>query len=764
MRIVLPALTLLLLAACSGGPERSLERGKALFAEGKFEDAAIEYRKAMQKNPQSGAAFYGLAQASLKLGRLQDAYPALVRANELMPADAAIRIELAEATLSGYLASPDRPAVLYERVRKLAAEELAAHPNSAQGLRFQAYLLLLDSKPLEAVPVFERAVAADPKLAPAAAGLAEAYLRGGKAEEGQRAARQAVEGHPGYAPAYDLLYGALLAAGRTAEAEEVIRLRARNNPKDATPLLQLAGHQLAQRKPAEAAATLEGLLARRVEFPEAALRVGLFYANTGNLQAAAKAYRTGIDSDSDTKRQTECRRRLAGVFLQQGKMAEAETLLDQAIQAEPRHSPAQITRVRLLLASSEQAKRERGRAQVPELIQQFPNDFELRMLQGGLLESSGNAAGARLQYSEAARLEPGAITPPLALAGLARQSRDGAALLRHADAALALHPQSAYARYLRIVGLRALGENSLARIETAKLVREYPNSMDARLQLAAIAMDERRFADAERELRQMYRPGQADLRPLEALIDLQLMQGLTESAAKFAAAALSAKADSVPAALLVARTAIAAGRPQQAETQIIALAERFPNAPSLRAALADVKRLRGELDGARAALEKVRALAPDYPGLDATLASVEEQAGRLPEALALYRKALARDQENPLVANNAAYLIGETGGDLNEAVNLVQSGLRRLPRHPALRDTLAGLRLKQGQTAEAQRLLEPLVKEYPANAAYRYRLGAALAAKGDRAAARAELTTALAAQPSPATASAIRSLLAKTAE
>src|SRR5690242_21063466 len=92
-------IVLLGLTGCGHGSAYYVDRGNSLFAEGKYADAAITYRKAVQKTPESGEAHYRLSLAQLALGNTNDAYQELSRASDLSPGRDDIKLELANLSL-----------------------------------------------------------------------------------------------------------------------------------------------------------------------------------------------------------------------------------------------------------------------------------------------------------------------------------------------------------------------------------------------------------------------------------------------------------------------------------------------------------------------------------------------------------------------------------------------------------------------------------------------------------------------------------------
>src|SRR5579863_7465261 len=81
------AVLLVGLTSCGRDPKTYIERGNRFFDAGKYDDAALQYKRVLQKNANSGEAWYRLALVDLKRGNSVDAYLELRRAVDLMPDD-----------------------------------------------------------------------------------------------------------------------------------------------------------------------------------------------------------------------------------------------------------------------------------------------------------------------------------------------------------------------------------------------------------------------------------------------------------------------------------------------------------------------------------------------------------------------------------------------------------------------------------------------------------------------------------------------------
>ena len=66
-----------ILVSCRQSPQQYVAKGNAFYDSGKYEDAIINYKKAVQRDPKFGEGYYRLGLAQLKTGKSRDAYVAL---------------------------------------------------------------------------------------------------------------------------------------------------------------------------------------------------------------------------------------------------------------------------------------------------------------------------------------------------------------------------------------------------------------------------------------------------------------------------------------------------------------------------------------------------------------------------------------------------------------------------------------------------------------------------------------------------------------
>src|SRR5439155_14786817 len=87
-----------LVAGCARSPEakkaRYLERGDKYFSKAEYREALIEYANVLQLDRANPRAIRQLALTHYQLGQMGQAFPYLVKAQELDPGDADVRVKL----------------------------------------------------------------------------------------------------------------------------------------------------------------------------------------------------------------------------------------------------------------------------------------------------------------------------------------------------------------------------------------------------------------------------------------------------------------------------------------------------------------------------------------------------------------------------------------------------------------------------------------------------------------------------------------------
>ncbi len=108
-------IVVLISSACGAGSVQYMERGDKFFASGQYSEAEINYRKAIQKDPRLGEAFYKLGKLQLQQSRPEEAYRSLLSAAGLLPGRHDVAVALADTSFAAYLRNPSY-SVYYDQV------------------------------------------------------------------------------------------------------------------------------------------------------------------------------------------------------------------------------------------------------------------------------------------------------------------------------------------------------------------------------------------------------------------------------------------------------------------------------------------------------------------------------------------------------------------------------------------------------------------------------------------------------------------------
>jgi tetratricopeptide (TPR) repeat protein len=726
-------------------PNHYVERGNKFFDAGKYQDAALNYRKAIQKNPKFAEAYYRLAVAEDKQGNPAAAYDALLRAVDLSPGDDRFKTALADFTLNAYLVDKRRPKVLYDLLTKLSDELLKKNPNSFDGLRVKGFLVLVDRKLEEAVEYFRKANQAKPMQPDLIEILTQTMIQTGQAQEAERLALELIQKEKSFQPIYDVLYRHYMATKRLADAEGILKAKADNNPKRAGSALQLAGHYHRLGKRDAMTGVLQRLLDHQKDFSQVHAQIGDFYASIGDTDQALRQYEEGLLSDPAQKvlYQMKMAQRLAAL----GKRDEAIPVLEEVIKNQPQDDVAITMRATLLLESGKPGNLDAALQAFQAQVDKRPEDAERRYNLGRAQGAKGNLELAQAQFREAIKRRPGYLPPRLALAEISLTTRNFKDLLRQIQELQSSGVDSPRMRLLRAIGLMSVERYGEARTELTRLLMEDPQFHDARLQLGLLNVAQKRFREAEDLFQKLHETDPSDLRTVEGLAEVRLRQKQFDKAVQVWNAQLKTSPNSTAVREGLARTAMRAGQYDLAIAQYQQLVAANPNSAELHSNLGEACRAKGDVNGALASFQKAKDLAPQKLYLSSVLADLQQIAGNQQQAEANYRRVLASQPDNLIASNNLAFLLAEKGGDLDEALQLAQRAQTKAPATPAFADTLGWIYLKKNMGDSALQIFNQLARKYPKHPGFRYHLAVALLQKGDKVRARTELEAALKNQP-----------------
>jgi tetratricopeptide (TPR) repeat protein len=740
---------------CLHSADYYIQRGNQLFSSGKFAEASLNYRHAVQKDTNSAEAHFRLGISETRQQHWPDAWQELNRASNLAQQRQDILIELGEVCLSILIADPVRPRNVYDRIIEVSNSLLAKDAGSFEGLRFKGYIALFDRRLDAAIDSFKRAHQLKPSQQDVAISLVETLFQANLEGEAEQIDHDFIKANPSSGSAYDALYAHYLARGRNTDAEDILKLKVANNPNQPSYVTQLCRLYWRLGKQEQALDLTSKMLATDGTSSLRHLAAGDFYGSVERWRDATQQFELAMTIAPSQK--VLFQKRIADVLLAQGNKTQAAKVVDDILKQEPRDPEAWRIRAGLKVESNNREAIASAISDYKELLRENAGDAGLHYALGLAFVASGDLASAKPELREAIRLQPGYILPRNALAEVALKAGKPDEALRWCSEAIEIDPSDNRPRFLKSVALQASGQYSLARNELNAILRAVPDSPEALLQLGLLDVKTNDYKAAEAAFATLQRFSANDA--AHGLAAMYASQGQIDKSIDLLRKAPNGNQTDVH--HLIGVLAIQGRKYDLAIEEFRALVAADPQSVEGYLRLAEYYRLKGDWSDSIATLERAETTIPGDARPILILASTLEATGSMDQAIEQYRRALKVRPEDPNIMNNIAYLIVETEGNLDEALRLAQQAVRKEPGQPSFADTLGWVYLKRQMPDNALQVFNTLIQKQPNDATFHYHRGAALLQKGDKSGARLALETALTKSPSKQEADKIRELLAK---
>ncbi len=746
--------------SCSRDPavvkKRYLESGNKYFDKGRYKEASIQYRNALKRDPRYGAAHYKLALVSLKVGDVGGAVSSLRRAVELIPKDQPDHWDAVVKLSDIYLAFGKGEKLYMKEVETFTDDLLQRDSNS-----FDAHRLIGDlnysratdayrnKQPDEGLVFLDKATAeyrrAD-SLKPGQQGVLMQLARARAAKtdfaEAEAVYRRVIDKDKTFQSAYTELYRMFLYQNKPGDAEQVLKLAFENNPKQFGYLTLLAMHYYGLQRRDAMAGILNQIKSHAKDYDQAYLTVGDFYLRMGDGESAIREYKEGIAKDA--KKKATYQKRVIEVLMRQGKRSEAAEINSQILKENKDDNDARGLAATFLLDKGDIAK---ALAELQAVVTSAPDNPVSRYNLARAHAARNEYEQARQQFQKAIELRPDYVLARLALAELQVRHGEFDAAFKSAEAVLTTYDKGNFsARLIESAALIGQKKFNESRVLLDAMLKANPGSPDVLFQLGVVNLAESRFKEAEDAFRRSYQLNPANARGLMGIVETEMAQNKTEEALK----TLQAESDKAPGRVdlqvVLGDTAARAGKfdlALQTFNRALGQVGKAKGQGDIYLRIGEIYRRKGDLNASVQALRKALETLPDNIMVLSELALVLDEGARRPEARQVYEATLKLDPNNGVVLNNLAFLLCETGGDLDDALTKATRAKQLLPNLLEISDTLGWIYLKKGLADNAIEIFKDLVSKAPKHSTYRFHLGMAYSQKGDKSKALDQLKEAL---------------------
>jgi len=711
--ICLLSVALPFVTACNRDPnvrkQKYLESGKHYEETGKYKEAAIQFANALKVDKGFAPAHFELAKTYLKLSNGNLAYAELMRTIELDPKNQEARITAGNLLLAG--GAP------VARAEEQAKAVLALNPNSADAYALLAAVAQSQGDKDGATKNIEKALSLDPNRSGFHSALA--MLRASSSDE----------------PA----------------AEQELTKAATLDPKNATPHLLLGELYGRKGNIQGAQQQFQAAVAAAPANAQARGALAALYVRSGDNSKAEQVLMDGVNANPD---QQVASATLLEFYARTGQVDHAKSTFAALTSKYPKSLPIKVVYARILLDRKDYSsadsvvhdlvKMDAGNTEVQTLnamllvgtgkiddavtllkksVKDNPNNVPAQVLLGRVALLKGDAGTAQTAFSQAVKLAPANADAENGIAEIAMRNNDPSLLSATANRMIETHPEVAQGYLWRGMSEAAtkLYEKASADYQTA--LQKAPNNPAVYVAQGQLYLSQNR-------------PGEA--------------QAVLEKA-------LDKDPNSTRAMTLLVISYMQAKQPAKAIARLQAQVAKQPQNGFFYAQLADLQLKNNDLQGAVGNSQKALQLAPGIPDVAAVytraqvasgnidgaitvwqnwlnthptdalgprmLGTLEEAKGDKAKAQDFYKKALQLNPNDPIAANNLAFIMADTGQNADVALSLAQTARRVMPDSAQTADTLAWVYYAKGDYSAARDLLESSIRNSPDEVSLQYHLG-----------------------------------------
>jgi Tfp pilus assembly protein PilF len=702
-----------LLSGCFRDPNvrkhKYLESGQKFSAQGKDREAVIQFSNALKIDKNFADAHYALAQTYLHMGSMSAAYGELRKTADLQPTNYKARIDLGNLLLAGgktddaqaqaaaIVAAEPNNADVHSLLSRIAAKHgdkdlalteihraLELAPNESK--LHETLALLKIGDPTQASSVedeLKKAVVLDPKSVSAKLLLAAFYVKSSRLQEAEQICWKAVATDPKNLSARETLVQVVLKQGDQARAEQILRQTSNELVDSPQGVRILADYYAASGQIDKAKAEFASLAhkyPKNLSVQEGYVRVLLQVKDFTTAQTVV----TGLMKTNGKDPQVAV---LNGVvLLNNGKVTDAINALQDA-------------------------------------AKNAPKDAFIQFWLGKAALAKGDSGLAEKSFRQAVQLNPPALEAQEELSRIATLRGDMSLLSEVAEKTIATAPHfpGGYVWRATVELARNSPDKAEADLKTAMSIA--PKSAPAYLMLGEVRFAQKHFPEGAALLEQALQNDPNSIGALRGLVSYDLFRKQPAQAL----ARLNAQIEKSPKNSgfydLLAQFQIQNKNFDQAAATAQKAMQVNPDDSEAVTIYAQLQVKNGQAANAIGAWEQWSKTHPGNAAGLAVLGILEESRGDKRKAEDYYKRALQIKSEQPVAANNLAYMMLQNGENVDVALTLAQTARRLMPNSPNTADTLAWAYYRKGTYVFARDLLEDAVKTDPNSAGKQYHLG-----------------------------------------
>jgi len=734
--------TAFLLLSCQGDPrvnrDEFYQSGQLDLDGERYREAVIQFRNALQWDEKFLPARLALAKAYQKLNEHQNAINEFQRILELDSSHQEAKLETGKYLLQAGSRNPEN----YSKARQIAEELLEDDPTNPQAriLMANAYAGLEDLE--RSVSEMKMVLNEDPENLVARVNLAAFQLKLQDTAQAEKTFLEALSAHPESVDVHRAVGNFYMVTGDLEKAESHFRQALELDRRDMTSLYSLVRFCLVTQQADQAEEVFKEVIDAHPDLREPRWGLGNFFVARGDIPQGLEILRALLEEDPKDR---VTKLRLAELHLAQSDDEKAEDLVNSLLSANPNDAEAHYLRGRLLLTRND-----------PDAaLEEFNRAIQLKdkLIPSYLQKASLHLARqeftqAHETLSKVLRLNGNHLGARAGLAKVMALTRKPENALRNAQVVLAVQPDQVDALLAQGEAYLMLGRGAESEKAFQKLNELQPKDPFYLHRLGMARLQQGNDSQALRDFREALKINPGLIQAVNDIIFLHVKEKRFREALEEANRFIEHGSNRDVGHVLRGRILMAQGDFSQAERD-------FRKAIELRGENYQAYLLLGQLhlqqNNLEQALKEVDQLLVENDTLTRAhllKAFYLEMMNNEQEAIKHYQRTLQLDPENPVAANNLAWIYCGNDHLLEEALTLAHEARQKDPRNPAYADTLGWIHYKMDNyTLAVDQLLFGVNNGQPKAGRY-FRLGMAYYRKGDPILAKQTLRKAVEMDPS----------------
>ncbi|MDM8553943.1 tetratricopeptide repeat protein [Desulfococcaceae bacterium HSG7] len=738
--------------------EESYQAGVAALKADKTDDAEIEFRKALQLNSEHAQAHFQLGSIYAKSVKEDEIKKAIGHLRAAFKLDDNLNEARKELAVLGFKLR------VYSEIIDVCKKYLEKKPDDLDIQMILATSLMNTEKVDEALAILQKTEKANPDNAKVKLSLGRAYVLTDQTDKAREMTEQGASMAPDDITAQILLAGFYEKQKLYPQAEATLKaikqkfsdkptayqvaamyyIRRKQLPEAEASLKEaieqhnlkktflfhdLAIIQHSQKKFDDALQSLEQAVALEPGDQKSLVLLADYYLKRNKIDQAIATYEKISDKWPEIK---EVKSKIAELLMAQKKDDKAKAYIDQILKDDPNSAPDRILQGQLLM---KQGQKDQAKAAFAKAQELDPESGWGNFFYGLTLLDDKDYKKSRDALEKAVAKKPQAINIRMALAYANYKIGKTEAALDEINVVLEKLPDNLRARALRGLLYLRLKNMEKARADYQFMLTKKPESVFLQFRLAEIDYALGNKDKALKGFKALVNKYPSPEKPepsktIAQIVRIYLDKKQFKKAIKICDTQLKKNPKDLATGMIKAVALLKSKKEKKAKKVLAGLIKQHPKEMRPILLLARIEMGLKEFDAALKTLSKAIAVKPQNAWPYMQMAGIYQRKKMPEKAIETYEALLKVKETYPPAENDLAYLYAETNQNMDRALALAENAVKKMPKNPAVADTLGYVHLKRGALPLAKKYFDEAIAKFPKESYFHFHLAMVLQQQG----------------------------------